>query len=549
MSKTKNSADRRKHPRFIKRLTTTFFIDQSKFTGISSDLSEGGLFIRTFRGVPANTPIHIELILPNNMTSTLKGIVRRSLRTSLTTKKNGMGIEIIEKDEPFIDFVNSVLGRDGTTSERNNAPPDFQNVSCYNYGVAEKGVTYHGQERRKHERLQIEHLKVISEMPSASEVKIINISMSGILIKADRRLDIGKTYILKIGYKEYMVFVKTTVAWSFLLAGTEDVHGNITPFYIAGMQFTNSPDEKLQELFRVINLDVPADRMQTNTLSALHGGPHHDSISERGSGEECCTIIPGSDHEDVPIEHEPAYSAEFIKKIEDISLRHEKQSLSYYEILSISNSASREEIKKAYYDKAKEFHPDRYPHLPAVLKEKLTALFAYLNEAYKTLVNSGPQVSDETPPTLEKQKVFSNKSFALQEFEKGRVEFWNANLSAAEMFFRKSVSLDNSSGKYFYYYAKTLLRLGKLQNAEKTIREALRLDPSNADYLVEAGYIYQAMNLSSRARENFEMALRFEPTHIKAQESITELKRKNKNGGFMHSISNPIKALKKTIVR
>ncbi|MDQ7786168.1 MAG: PilZ domain-containing protein [Thermodesulfovibrionales bacterium] len=549
MSKTKTNEDRRKHPRFIKRLTTTFCVDQSRFTGISSDLSEGGLFIRTYRGFPANTPIRIELMLPNNKTSSLKGIVRRTLRTNLSTKKNGMGIEIIEKDEPFIDFVTSVLGRDGNTAERTAIPSDFQNVSCYNYGVAKKDVSYPGQERRRCKRLQIEHLKVMSEMPSASKVKVINISMSGILLKADRRLDIGKTYVLKIGYKEKMVFVKTIVAWSLLVAGTGDAYGNITPFYIAGMQFMKNADEKLEELVNAINLDVPADPTQTNTLSTFHGDQQHNNILDNCPEEKGYALTPGEDNEDVPIKKEPVCFSEFTKKIEDIYRRHEQNSISYYEILNISNSADMEDIRKAYYDKVKEFHPDRYPHFSPVLKEKLTALSAYLNDAYKTLMNSGPQVTYATPPMPEKRKVVSNKAFAHQEFEKGIVEFWNDNLSEAEMFFKKSVSLDNSSGKYFCYYAKTLLRLGKLQEAEKSISEALKLDSSNTDYLVEAGYIYQAMNLSYRARENFEMALRLEPSHIKAQEGITELQRKNKNGWFMHSISNPIKALKKTIVR
>jgi hypothetical protein len=82
--------DKRKYPRFIKRLTAKFSIDDKKrFTGILSDLSESGLFIRTNRGLAVDSPVDIELLLPNNKVSFLKGIVRRTLRTPISSMKNG----------------------------------------------------------------------------------------------------------------------------------------------------------------------------------------------------------------------------------------------------------------------------------------------------------------------------------------------------------------------------------------------------------------------------------------------------------------------------
>ena len=101
--------ERRKHPRFIKRLETKISIDQTSFWSISGDLSESGLFIRTNRGCNVETPIDIELSLPGNRVSFLKGIVRRTVRTPIPTMRNGMGIEIIEKDETFRDFVKSIM--------------------------------------------------------------------------------------------------------------------------------------------------------------------------------------------------------------------------------------------------------------------------------------------------------------------------------------------------------------------------------------------------------------------------------------------------------
>jgi hypothetical protein len=102
--------DKRRHPRFIKRLATKFIINNESVTGISSDLSENGLFIRTSRGCSANNPIDIEIFMPDNRVSSLKGIVRRSTRTPIPSMKNGMGIEITEKDGIFIDFLKSING-------------------------------------------------------------------------------------------------------------------------------------------------------------------------------------------------------------------------------------------------------------------------------------------------------------------------------------------------------------------------------------------------------------------------------------------------------
>ncbi len=96
-----NKMDKRKHPRFIKRLETRIVSDHISFWSISSDLSKSGLFIRTNRGLNIDTIIDIELSLPDNRIALLKGIVRRTTRTGVSSMKNGMGVEIIEKDQTF----------------------------------------------------------------------------------------------------------------------------------------------------------------------------------------------------------------------------------------------------------------------------------------------------------------------------------------------------------------------------------------------------------------------------------------------------------------
>jgi hypothetical protein len=98
---------RRYSQRFTKRLEVTFTSGGLKYRGISSDCSAAGLFIRTQHGLNPGTPIDIELFLPDGAICLLKGVVRRTVKTPLTTLKNGMGVELLDKDEHYLEFFSN----------------------------------------------------------------------------------------------------------------------------------------------------------------------------------------------------------------------------------------------------------------------------------------------------------------------------------------------------------------------------------------------------------------------------------------------------------
>jgi DnaJ-domain-containing protein 1 len=74
-----------------------------------------------------------------------------------------------------------------------------------------------------------------------------------------------------------------------------------------------------------------------------------------------------------------------IDGIEDMYKQY--KSLGYYRVLGIKEWASNDEIKKAYFRTAKEFHPDRHLYLPEEMKDKLNAIFVYITNAYSTLID------------------------------------------------------------------------------------------------------------------------------------------------------------------
>jgi len=122
--------------RFTKRLEVKFSSGRDTYKGILSNLSLGGLFIRTNRGFSPGTTIDIELVLPDGTISFLKGIVRWAEKTHLAIK-NGMGIELMEKDTAFMNFIKSFHERTGKPIEK-NAPQEFHIIACSQCGVKNK---------------------------------------------------------------------------------------------------------------------------------------------------------------------------------------------------------------------------------------------------------------------------------------------------------------------------------------------------------------------------------------------------------------------------
>jgi tetratricopeptide (TPR) repeat protein len=406
-----------------------------------------------------------------------------------------------------------------------------------------------GHEKRMHKRLSVTNMNMQSEIPLARRVTVINISSDGVLVKADRRLNIGNTYLLKIGYKENLLFVRAVVRWSFLVESIEDQGGNIVPLYMAGMQFKEITSGKKEELLDSIMADIEADAshfIEQREIFGGHAQSIHTNDAETSGLSEESDIPHETGHEETMQDYEEGSLRIIIEKIENEYERCTGKLLSYYELLNVSDTADTEDIKKAYYTMVKEFHPDRHSSLPPAAKEQLNSLFAVLNEAYETLAHAEQRNHYDRTLLRKQARNISNEELAHQYFEQGKMEFWNGNFSEAEILFQHVLYLCNSSAKYFYYYAKTLLKLEKFREAEKAIRMALKLDSSNSDYLTEAGYIYHALGLSNRAEENFEMALDVEPSHMKARRGIEGIR---ESGNSDETLFNPMKALKKIIAR
>lgn len=87
----------------------------------------------------------------------------------------------------------------------------------------------------------------------ANEVDILDISIGGISLRADRRLNIGTEYTLKIKDRNSIIPLKGTVMWALLSGTKKNPDGDTVPLYTAGMSFSGLSGETIRELTRFIS--------------------------------------------------------------------------------------------------------------------------------------------------------------------------------------------------------------------------------------------------------------------------------------------------------
>ncbi len=108
------------------------------------------------------------------------------------------------------------------------------------------------QDRRRHNRFKLDLQKMNGKMCLADKVEIIDISLGGVAIKADRRLNIGNEYSIKLGDREKQIEVRGIVIRSELSGFEERGDRERVSVYSAGMRFKDGSTEKIADFLGAI---------------------------------------------------------------------------------------------------------------------------------------------------------------------------------------------------------------------------------------------------------------------------------------------------------
>lgn len=211
---------------------------------------------------------------------------------------------------------------------------------------------------------------------------------------------------------------------------------------------------------------------------------------------------------------------EFIEKIHAMHAQY--SSLGYYGVLGLKKDASDDEIKKAFYQAAKEYHPDRNFSLPEDMKKKLLEVFTYITNAYITLRDpeKRKEHDDGIPPLHSETRTVQNREIAQSKFFEGKILFRKKKFGEAAGLFASAVYFDRSVAVYHYYHGCSLEKAGNLKEAVTALNKALELKPSDPDIMAELGHVYLKLGFKLRAKGYFTSSLKANPSHKRALEGI-----------------------------
>ncbi len=105
-------------------------------------------------------------------------------------------------------------------------------------------------DKRRYKRYNVDGIH--GNMLYSADINIVNISLDGASIETTKRLNIDKAYTLKIKYKDHILNLKGSVAWSTLSRNETRKSGEVVPVYKAGIKFDYILTEYAADLMRFI---------------------------------------------------------------------------------------------------------------------------------------------------------------------------------------------------------------------------------------------------------------------------------------------------------
>lgn len=205
--------------------------------------------------------------------------------------------------------------------------------------------------------------------------------------------------------------------------------------------------------------------------------------------------------------------------------------LDFYEILNLPRSASREEVKRAYFAAAKEFHPDKhFSSSSGEVRMLAQQIYDLISQAHDTLTDPTERARYDKELKAGKPREMGDevgKILAAEgKFQKGEELMRRREYAAAHQHFQDAIQLYGDEGEFHAWLGWSRFQMSPkdpqaVEEAERAIDRAISLNPKLDKGYLFLGYIHKADGRPDKAEKAFEKAIQANPD---CTEALRELR-------------------------
>jgi curved DNA-binding protein CbpA len=209
--------------------------------------------------------------------------------------------------------------------------------------------------------------------------------------------------------------------------------------------------------------------------------------------------------------------------------------LDYFELLGVKRGAAREEVKRAYFTLAREYHPDRhFTSASAELRQLAQQLYDLISTAHDTLTDPTERARYlkelEEGVKREDDEDVGKILAAEGKFQRGEELMRARSYADAHRLFKEAIALYDSEGEFHAWAGWSLFQSEpeRADDAQRAIEQAIALNPRLDKSYLFLGYIHKATGRPDKAEKQFEKAMQCNPDCTEALRELRLLGRARK---------------------